>query len=102
MDCLTLPPSMPDYRGGRNHEDFLTRLKDHLPARSSLASAVPEALRASFDVVEAGWGELEAAAAQPAKGKRVSTHYVDMNEWTQDGPPAGVGVRGIPLPPQER
>ena len=102
MDCLTLPPSMPEYRGGRNHEDFLTRLKDHLPERGALASAVPEALRSAFELQEGSWEELQSAAAAPARGKRVSTHYVDMAGWTQDGPPDGVGVRGVPLPPPER
>ena len=57
MDCLTLPPSMPEYRGGRNHEDFLTRLKDHLPERGALASAVPEAATAPSRALRVGGGK---------------------------------------------
>ncbi len=102
MDCLTLPPSMPEYRGGRNHEDFLTRLKEHLPSRSALSDAVPAALHQVFDVQDASWADFETAAAQTARGKRISTHYVDLHGWTQEGPPEGVGVRGNPLPPPER
>jgi hypothetical protein len=103
MDCLTLPPSMPEYRSGRPHDSFLTRLKDHLPHKGSLAAAVPVALRDSFHVVDASWEELQTAAAAPARGKRISTHYVDLGGWTQEGPPPGVSMRGNSLPrPSER
>ena len=63
MALLRLPEKRPEYRRDRPHGDFLTRLRDAVPAAGGpdgFLDAVVRRLREVFDVVEA---PLEEAAA---------------------------------------
>ena len=73
MALLRHPARAPDYRAGRDHAEFVTRLRDVAPSRGALLRALPEALRgAGFAVEEAGVDEAEAAfALTPLCGTRL-------------------------------
>jgi lipoate-protein ligase A len=52
MNYLLHPPKMPVYRQQRNHNDFLCRLRDHLPHKEEWLLSLKDFLREHFDVIE--------------------------------------------------
>ncbi len=52
MQCLLHPKKTPSYREGRDHNDFLCRLKDSFPNKEHFCSLVRKALSSHFLVEE--------------------------------------------------
>lgn len=50
MEYLKIPLKKPDYRGERNHKDFLTKLKDHMPSIDSFEKLVIDQLSLVYKV----------------------------------------------------
>lgn len=48
MDTLLHPSKTPAYRQGRSHEEFVCRLKDHLPSKESLLTDLKEQMQKTF------------------------------------------------------
>lgn len=72
MALLKQPLKQPEYRQGRGHLDFVTRLRERLPCRATLVDQLCSSLEAAgFVVHEASLAEAEAAlAATPLCGTR--------------------------------
>ncbi len=51
MQYLLLPERRPTYRKERNHNDFLCRLKDHLPCPHAFLTGIVQQLRHQFHVL---------------------------------------------------
>ena len=45
-----MPAKCPEYRQNRNHDDFLTKLKDHIPNQESFETNLMDYLGRSFQV----------------------------------------------------
>lgn len=51
MEYLKMPSKKPDYRGERNHKDFLTKLKDNnMPSINAFHDNIIEQLSTAYDV----------------------------------------------------
>ncbi|KAK9827635.1 hypothetical protein WJX81_001632 [Elliptochloris bilobata] len=62
MRLLKHPSKAPEYRAGRNHLEFVCRLRDYLPARELVFDGTAQALRtAGFAIKEVGLEEAGAA-----------------------------------------
>ncbi|CAM9784945.1 unnamed protein product [Chrysoparadoxa australica] len=61
MEYLAMPAKRPEYRGDRNHREFLTPLKGHLMLREGLVAGISQTLAATgrFDVRESSLEEVE-------------------------------------------
>jgi len=53
MAYLKQPKKRPEYRGERDHETFLARLKDHLDSLTDLQNGIIVSLGSVFDLEEA-------------------------------------------------
>jgi lipoate---protein ligase len=58
MRLLLHPKRTPIYREGRNHTDFLCCLKDFIPDKKTFFTALKQALKERFDVIEADIEDL--------------------------------------------
>jgi len=76
MALLKHPTRAPAYREGREHLEFVSRLRDEVPSRQALLDALPEAMRkAGFDLQETSLEE----AQESLKGEHFkSTRLVDL------------------------
>jgi lipoate---protein ligase len=50
MNCLLLPPKMPQYRKIRNHSEFLTKIKHHFSDKKSFIKSLIGRLEKSFSI----------------------------------------------------
>lgn len=50
MNCLLLPPKMPNYRKERSHFDFLCKLKDFLQGKENFFERCIDELKSNFSV----------------------------------------------------
>jgi len=50
MEYLKIPSKKPEYRGERNHKDFLTTLKENLPSMNEFQNNIIEQLSTVYDV----------------------------------------------------
>ena len=53
MDTLLHPAKTPAYRQGRSHEEFVCRLKSHLPSKETLIKDLKAHMEKSFSFQEA-------------------------------------------------
>ncbi|GAB4813313.1 hypothetical protein N2152v2_000359 [Parachlorella kessleri] len=75
MRLLKHPGRAPDYRAGREHLDFVCRLKDVVPCRKALLSSLCDSLEeAGFELQEAS---LEEASEALARNTLCGTHLLD-------------------------
>jgi len=51
MKSLLIPRKVPQYREGRNHEDFLCTLNNYLPNKNTFFNQIKEALSQQFKVI---------------------------------------------------
>jgi lipoate-protein ligase A len=58
MELLLHPKKTPAYRSGRNHEEFLCKLRDHAPSQDVLIEGVKRVLGKRYRVEEARLEEL--------------------------------------------
>lgn len=65
MRCLKMPPKMPLYRQGREHSDFLCRLKHYLPSKEAFFSAFEISLAKHFDIAKTSPQSVKAALQLP-------------------------------------
>lgn len=79
MDLLLHPPKTPRYRAGRNHAEFLTRLKDFVSSKDELIERLKETLGKRYGIREVALEELVQLQRQP---HRTSTELI---EHLQDG-----------------
>lgn len=63
MGYLKIPKKRPDYRGDRDHVEFVTRINEHVKDRDSFVDDIKESLDAKFIVenvdVDIFWGKIE-------------------------------------------
>ncbi|MDJ0651898.1 MAG: lipoate--protein ligase family protein [Simkaniaceae bacterium] len=65
MEYLLHPQKTPAYRKGRNHAEFLCKLKKFFPAKTQLISSIPENLSKKFNVVKRALNPLKPLLAKP-------------------------------------
>ncbi len=75
MDLLLHPPKVPDYRDKRSHDEFLTRLSDHLPSKELFVTSFKKALGKRYDLEEVSIGKLSHLLEEP---HRQNTHLVSI------------------------
>jgi len=68
MSSLLLPKKTPKYREGRDHEDFLCKMKDQLSSKEEFFQRLKKSLKDSFTLVEITKEELKLPEAS-----RIST-----------------------------
>lgn len=73
MDCLLLPPRMPNYRDNRSHHHFLCKLSDYLPSIAYLEEKIIEELHNRFEVIETPMKYVEEILKRP---HRKATQWV--------------------------
>lgn len=59
MDLLLPPKKTPKYRMKRSHEDFLTKLSEHLPDKEQFLKAFKSSLKSRYPTQEISFDELE-------------------------------------------
>jgi lipoate-protein ligase A len=59
MQLLKHPKKTPEYRNGRNHEEFICKLKSHLEEKSALSSYLKQTLGKLFDVTSEDFSNKE-------------------------------------------
>lgn len=59
MALLQHPPRTPAYRQSRGHSEFVCRLRQHWPSRSTLGQRVADELARTFSIVEIPLAEAE-------------------------------------------
>jgi len=74
MSYLLMPAKTPVYREGRGHEDFLCRLKDHIPEKKLFQQQLVKAIESSFNVQEISLDEIAKIRQQT---HRQATEYVN-------------------------
>ena len=76
MSLLTNPKKQPEYREGRDHNDFLCRLAEFWPDRSTLEEALVQQLEARYKVQEV---DIETAEEQVLQhDHRRANKFVDL------------------------
>ncbi|MBM3208393.1 MAG: lipoate--protein ligase family protein [Chlamydiae bacterium] len=68
MDLLLHPKKTPSYRDGRSHQDFLCKLKDHLPSKDSFILNLKNSLTKQFEIEDIQKSDIEISSTE-----RVST-----------------------------
>ena len=87
MEYLCMPPRMPSYRNLREHSDFLTKIKEHIPEQGELVKRLVDAVGGAFNLNRVA---LEDALAYLDRPHRKATTTID---WTINVPvPACVPV----------
>lgn len=61
-----MPKKRPEYRVDRDHDQFLSRLKNHLPSFNYFEERIVEQLETRFDVVTTSSAELARTLAELA------------------------------------
>lgn len=77
MNFLKMPPKMPVYREGRNHQDFLQPLKPFFPCQQKFAEGILACVSEKFAVKLASWEEACEALELP---HRKSTHLISWEK----------------------
>jgi len=79
MSLLKLPRRAPEYRNGRDHSEFIVRLKDVIPSRDALVEDLCTCLeRQGFDVVEGSMADADEAMA---KNTLIGSRLVPVEEY---------------------
>ncbi len=65
MSSLHMPDKVPDYRQQREHGEFLTALKKHIPSKGTVTQALYSALRDEFELVPADHAEIDTLLRRP-------------------------------------
>jgi len=65
MELLLHPKKTPNYRERRSHDEFLTRLKDHLPSKQVFIERLKEVLKQRFEVTPLSLGEVLPLLQEP-------------------------------------
>ena len=73
MEYLLHPPKTPEYRKGRNHTDFLCRLKEFLPSKTYFIDRIKGALSGNFNVQTASLNPLIPLLKEPHR--KTTTHF---------------------------
>lgn len=73
MGYLLHPKKAPTYREGRDHLDFLTRLKDHLPSKNDFINKIKGELNSRFILSEKGLNPLIPLLKKPHR--KTTTHF---------------------------
>lgn len=63
MSSLLLPKKTPKYRAGRDHDDFLCKMKDHLSSKEEFFERLKTSLKDSFTLIEITKEELGVSEA---------------------------------------
>lgn len=73
MEYLLHPKKTPSYRAGRSHDDFLIRLKEHLPEKAAFFSSLKSELSKRYLIKELSMDEITLS-----KEFRQSTSLLDL------------------------
>ncbi len=82
MQYLLMPPKVPSYRQGRQHDDFLCRLRDHIPEKSLVVQQIQQSIRECFLVHDVNKEELQKIKCLP---HRQATQQVSFEKKTTEG-----------------
>ncbi len=72
MNCLLLPPKIPNYRKQRNHLDFLTSIRHHFESKKLLIKALEDTLSKHFISKEVKLDELDLEKEHRKSTKKIS------------------------------
>lgn len=64
MGFLKIPQKAPDYRQGREHDSFITRMRHHIDSRTEFIQKIEKAVNTNFDVQSASLSSVEEIALQ--------------------------------------
>ncbi|KAL3678998.1 hypothetical protein R1sor_021954 [Riccia sorocarpa] len=78
MAYLKLPERAPAYREGRNHTDFICRLREHFPSRDTFMDAVQAGLERHFFLREESLIGVESELG--GEPHISSTHFVSVDD----------------------
>lgn len=73
MDVLKHPKKTPTYREGRDHTDFVCKLKDFLENKHHLFNSLKTTLACEFDIA------IEKGIIESVSASRSSTHILDLD-----------------------
>ncbi|MES2122243.1 MAG: lipoate--protein ligase family protein [Chlamydiota bacterium] len=75
MSHLLHPKKTPDYRQGRQHSDFLTKLSEHFSSPDQVIEKILDEIRARYPTMEC---TLEEAVGNSVEKGRRTTTYVEI------------------------
>eukprot|EP00877_Chromochloris_zofingiensis_P004934 jgi/Chrzof1/14441/Cz09g03030.t1 len=78
MALLKHPSKQPEYRQGRDHSEFIVRLKDYMPTKQSLVDGLLSAAEQQFDLQEVS--EESASQAMSEEYLR-GNKLIDLSEY---------------------
>jgi lipoate-protein ligase A len=71
MKYLLMPSKRPDYRGDRDHNDFLTRLCLHIPSREAFLELLVSQLSEKFDLEHVSHEDFASVIVQACDGRPI-------------------------------
>ena len=93
MEYLKIPLKKPEYRGNRNHHDFLTKLKNYIPSLESFENDIIQQLSLVYDInyiddnnIDTIVNDLKNNSNNSNINSLIRTTVVDINEYVNKKP----------------
>ena len=78
MRRLLQPQKMPAYRQNRSHDDFLCRLRDHLPSRTMLEESLISTLQTRFNITKVPLLDIQPILQRPHRKSVIINDFHDF------------------------